>query len=66
MRNDPKSGESVMDGVRRGNFQAQWGKVPEGKVGAADFGVQADSQVKPGMFQRPTPSSLLKDPRPIE
>ena len=66
MKNDPKSGESVMDGVRRGNFAAQWGKTPEGKVSAADFGVQADSQIKPGMFHQPTPSSLLKDPRPLE
>lgn len=63
MRNDPKSGESVMDGVRRGNYKSQWGKVPEGKVGADSFGVQPDSQIKPGMFGKTLPTAIRRDPR---
>jgi hypothetical protein len=63
MKNDPKSGESVMAGVRRGNFAAQWGGVPEGKVSAADYGVQGDAQITPGMFGKGIPTQVRRDPR---
>lgn len=65
MRNDPKSGESVMAGARRGDYSAQWSKVPEGKVSAADFGVQGDSQIKPGMFGKTLPTAMRRDPRGV-
>ena len=63
MRNDPKSGESVMAATKRGNFKPQWGAVPEGKVGAADFGVQPDNALTPGMFSKKIPTAIRHDPR---
>ena len=64
IRNDPKSGESVMDSMRKGNFAPQWGKVPEGKVSAADFGVQPDNQLSHSPVKgRSIPTAIRHDPR---
>ena len=62
MKNDPKSGESVMSSIKRGAHNVQWAGVPEGQVSAANYGVQPDAALKPGQFKQPV-ARIRTDPR---